>query len=80
LVGRVSIELPSVIIVEQDHRATNRITDPMMGFISFHAAASVLASIELMYMIRKVQMAILGSEGMLFADLFYALAGQVHPA
>ena len=33
-------------IVEQDHRAIKRITKPMLGFKSFHAAKNVLAGIE----------------------------------
>jgi transposase-like protein len=39
-------------IVEQSHRAAKRITQPMLGFNSFLAAASVLAGIEWMHMIR----------------------------
>ena len=39
-------------IVEQDHRAAKRITQPMLGFNSFLAAASVWAGIEWMHMIR----------------------------
>lgn len=42
-------------IVEQDHRSVKRITKPMLGFKSFHAAKSILAGIELMHMIRKGQ-------------------------
>lgn len=67
-------------IVEQDHRAVKRNTRPMLSFKSFRAAASVLAGIELMHMIRKGQMTMPGCEGMSFADQFYALAGQVRPA
>ena len=67
-------------IVEQDHRAVKRKTRPMLGFKSFHAAANVLAGIELMHMIRKGQMAMAGCEGLSFAEQFYALAGQVRPA
>ena len=63
-------------IVEQDHRAIKRITRPMLGFKSFQAARAILASIELMHMIRKGQF-ILAGEGMSFADQFYALAGQL---
>jgi transposase-like protein len=40
-------------IVEQDHRAVKRITKPMLGFKSFHAAKSILAAVELKHMIRK---------------------------
>ncbi|MBC3809714.1 IS6 family transposase [Undibacterium seohonense] len=65
-------------IVEQDHRAVKRITKPMLGFKSFHAAKSILAGIELMYMIRKGQLMFGGTEEMSFADQFYALAGQIH--
>ena len=64
-------------IVEQDHRAVKRITKPMLGFKSFHAAKSILAGIELMHMIRKGQSYLAGSEDMSFADQFYALAGQI---
>jgi putative transposase len=67
-------------IVEQDHRAVKRKTRPMLGFKSFHAAANVLAGIELMHMIRKGQMAMAGCEGLSFAKQFFALAGQVRPA
>ena len=67
-------------IIEQDHRAVKRNTLPMLGFKSFRAAASVLAGIELMHMIRKGQMAMPGCEDMSFANQFYALAGQVRPA
>ena len=67
-------------IVEQDHRAIKRITRSMLGFKSFRVAASVLAGIELMHMIRKGQMAGKGYEGISFADQFYALAGQIRPA
>jgi len=40
-------------IVEQDHRAVNRITRPMLGFKSFWGAQIVIAGIEVMHMIRK---------------------------
>ena len=67
-------------IIEQDHRAIKRITKPMLGFKSFHAAKNVLAGIELMHMIRKGQLNIAGVEEMSFADQFYALAGKIRPA
>jgi putative transposase len=66
-------------IVEQDHRAVKRVTQPMLGFKSFRAARAVLAGIELMHMIRKGQFNIANCNGMSFADQFYALAGQVRP-
>ncbi len=64
-------------IVEQDHRAVKRITEPMLGFKSFQAAQAILAGIELMHIIRKGQSLIAGCKGMSFADQFYILAGQV---
>ena len=68
-------------IVEQDHRAIKRVTKPMLNFKSFRAAKSVLAGIELMHMIRKVQQLLLeGCHEMSFAYPFYALAGQIRPA
>ena len=67
-------------IVEQDHRAIKRITKPMLGFRSFQAAKNILAGIELMHMIRKDQLNIVGVEEMSFADQFYALAGKIRPA
>ena len=67
-------------IVEQDHRAIQRATRPMLGFKSFRSARTILAGIELMHMIRKGQCAIEGATTISFADQFYALAGQVRPA
>jgi transposase-like protein len=67
-------------IVEQDHRAVKGVTRPMPGFKSFRSARSVLAGIELLYMIRKGQFMMDGCNGMSFADQFYTLAEQVRPA
>ena len=67
-------------IVEQDHRAVKRITMPMLGFKSFHAAKNVLAGIELMHMIRKGQLNVDGCEELSFAEQFYALAGKIRSA
>jgi len=66
-------------IVEQDHRAIKPVTRPILNFKSFRSAGSVLASIELMYMIRKGQCEMDGAEAMSIADLFSALAGMVRP-
>ena len=44
-------------IVEQDHRAIKRVTEPMLNFKSFHSAASVITGIEFMHIIRKSQFA-----------------------
>ncbi len=43
-------------IVEQDHRAIKRVIRPMLGLKSFRSAATTLAGIELMHMIRKGQL------------------------
>ena len=67
-------------IVEQDHRSIKRMTRPMLGFKSFRAARNILAGIELMHMLRKGQLNLVGCEDMSFADQFYALAGVVRPA
>jgi transposase-like protein len=67
-------------IVEQDDRAVKRVTKPMLGFKSFHAAKCVLAGIELMHMIRKGQLRMKGCAKMSFAEQFYELAGQIRPA
>lgn len=40
-------------IVEQDHQAIKRITQPMLGFNSFGSARIVIAGIETMHMIRE---------------------------
>ncbi|SFP43947.1 DDE domain-containing protein [Nitrosomonas cryotolerans] len=59
-------------IVEQDYRVSKRVTKPMLGFESFQSARNILASIELMYMIRKGWVMI---DKISFAEQFYALAG-----
>jgi putative transposase len=62
-------------LVEQDHRAVERVTRPMLGFKSFDAAQGTLAGIELMHMIKKGQMMIeAGDEGLTAAEQFYSLA------
>ena len=66
-------------IVKQDHCAIKRVTRPMLNFKSFHAAASVLAGIELIHMIRKGQFAIGNADATSFADQFSELAGMVRP-
>ena len=59
-------------IVEQDHRAVKRLTRPMLGFKSFWSAATTLAGIELMHMIRKGQLK--GGGQSRPAQQFYSLA------
>jgi len=83
-----SIETPIIVrqvkylnnIVEQDHWAVKRVTRPMLNFKSFQAAKCMLASIELMHMIRQGQLMLQGCNEMSFAGQFYALAGQIRPA
>jgi putative transposase len=60
-------------IVEQDHRAVKRMVRPMLGFKSFRSAATTLAGIELMHMIRKGQLRTTGK--LRLAQQFYSLAG-----
>ena len=43
-------------LIEQDHRAVKRITRPMLGFKTFRCARILIASIEVMHMIRKGQL------------------------
>jgi len=47
-------------VAEQDHRAIERQTRPMLGFKSFWSAAVTLAGVELMHMIRKGQLLVRG--------------------
>jgi putative transposase len=62
-------------VVEQDHRAVKRVTRPMLGFKSFEAAQCTLTGVELMHMIKKLQLVVtLGAEGITAAQQFYALA------
>jgi putative transposase len=61
-------------IVEQDHRGVKRITRPMLGFKSFHAAQCTLTGVELLHMLRKGQLAGGVEQGLTAAEQFYALA------
>lgn len=61
--------------VEQDHRAVQRVTRPMLGFKSFMAAQDPLVGIELMHMLKKRQLVVEeGDKGRTAAVLFYSLA------
>lgn len=51
----------------------------MLNFKSFRAARNVLTGVELMHMIRKVQLMLQGCSELSFADQFYALAGKIRP-
>ena len=61
-------------IVEQDHRAVKRVTQPMLGFKSFWSARILIAGIETMHMIRKEQMDCPGGSPVSAAEQFYSLA------
>ena len=55
-------------IVEQDHRAIKQVTWPMLNFMSFRSAKSVLVDIELMHMICKSQLTMEVGNERSFAD------------
>jgi putative transposase len=59
-------------IVEHDHRAIKRLTQPILGFKSYWSAAVTLAGIKIMHMIRKGQLLLAG--GLSPARQFYSLA------
>ena len=61
-------------IVEQNHRAVKRITDPMMGLKSFWSAQKLISGIETMHMVKKGQLQCPGGQPMSAADQFYSLA------
>jgi len=64
-------------MVEQDHRAVQRVTRPRLGCKSFVAAQDTLVGIELMHMIKKRQMVVEArDEGRTAAELCYALAAS----
>ena len=61
-------------LIEQDHRAVKRITRPMLGFKTFRCARILIASIEVMHMIRKGQLGDIKDRSSLAANQFYSLA------
>ena len=61
-------------IVEQDHRAVKRITDPILGFKSFRSSMKLIAGIETMHMIKKGQLRCPNRQAMSAANQFYSLA------
>jgi transposase-like protein len=61
-------------IVEQDHRAVKRITDPMLGFKSFWSAQKLISGIETMHMVKKGQLHCPTGRLASSADQFYSLA------
>ena len=61
-------------IIEQDHRAVKRVTQPMLGFKSFWSVRILIGGIETMHMIRKGQMDRPAGSTVSAADRFYSLA------
>ena len=61
-------------LVEQDHRAVKRVTQPMLGLKSFWSARILIAGIETMHMIKKGQMDCPRGSTMSEAQQFYSLA------
>jgi len=61
-------------LIEQDHRAVKRRTQPMLGFKDFHCAAKLIAGIETMHMIKKGQLDCRDGEVTSAAEQFYSLA------
>jgi transposase-like protein len=61
-------------IIEQDHRAVKRITNPMLGFKSFWSAQKLIAGIETMHMVKKGQLHCPSGQAMSAAGQFYSLA------
>jgi putative transposase len=59
-------------IVEQDHRAIKRMVRAMLGFKTFWSAAIIIAGIEIMHMIRKGQLRLIGK--LCPAQQFHSLA------
>ena len=61
-------------LVEQDHRAVKRVTQPMLGLKFFWSAQILIAGIETMHMIKKGQMDCPRGSTMSAAQQFYSLA------
>ena len=61
-------------IIEQDHRAVKRVTQPMLGSKSFWSVRILIGGIETMHMIRKGQMDRPAGSTVSAADRFYSLA------
>ena len=61
-------------LIEQDHRAIERIVRPMLGFKNFRCARAVIAGIETMHMIQKGQLAAIKGRASSAADKFYSPA------
>lgn len=60
-------------LVEQDHRNIKRRIRPMLGFMSFRLAQTLLAGIEVVQMIRKGQYQHPEGDGLFPAEQFYLM-------
>jgi putative transposase len=60
-------------LIEQDHRAIKKITQPTMGFKAWHSAQATIDGIETVHMIRKGQLS--NDNSMPAYKQFMALAG-----
>ena len=63
-------------LVEQDHRAIKRRTQPTLGFKQFNCAAKFIAGIETMHMVRKGQLHCPIGKATSAAEQSYRLAFQ----
>lgn len=61
-------------MVEQDHRAVKRITNPMLGFKSFWSGQKLIAGIETMHIVKKGQLHCPNGQTLSAAEQFYSLA------
>ena len=66
-------------IIEQDHRAVQRVPRPLLGCKSFDAGQCTLVGLERMQMIRKGPLAGGVAEGLTPADQVYSLAASSPP-
>jgi transposase-like protein len=65
-------------LVAQDHRNIKRRTRPMLGFKSFRRTQTLLASIELIHMIRKWQLAHPTGSALSPVEQFYLLVAYAN--
>ena len=61
-------------LIEQDHRAVERIVRPMLGLKNFRCARALLAGIETMHMIKKGQLDAIKDRASSAANRLYSLA------
>ena len=61
-------------LIEQDHRAIERVMRPLLGFKSFRCARAIIAGIETMHMIKRGQLEFVRDETSFAADKSYSSA------